>query len=231
MTHPDPTQYDTVAGEYADHAETAPYNALYDRPAMLELLGDVSGKRVFDAGCGPGFYLEELLARGADVLGCDASRAMVDLARERVGDGPDLRVQRLDAPFPWVDDASIDTVLSALVYHYLGDRRAFLAEVHRILRPNGTLVISTHHPTNDWVRLGGSYFANEVYTEVWSRGWEISSWRLPLTTLVDEFADAGFQVERLVEPQPLPEMAESHPKAWEKLTEVPAFIMFRLVKG
>jgi SAM-dependent methyltransferase len=61
---PDPAQYDVFADEYEDHAATAPYNALYDRPATLRLLGDVGGQRVLDAACGPGFYLEELRARG-----------------------------------------------------------------------------------------------------------------------------------------------------------------------
>lgn len=228
---PEPIQYDSFAAEYEEHAATAPYNALYDRPATLELIGDVEGKRVLDAGCGPGIYLAELIDRGAEVLGCDSSPQMVELARARVGDQADLRVHSLEEPFGWVEDHSIDLVLSALVYHYLNDRLGFLKEVHRMLRPDGVLVISTHHPTGDWQRLGGSYFAVEAVTERWSKGWEITAWRMPLTQLTAEFAEAGLLIERLVEPAPQPAMAESHPDSYRALSTEPGFILFRLVKS
>ena len=91
-----------------------------------------------------------------------------------------------------------------------------------------SLVISTHHPTNDWHRLGGSYFTEEPVTETWSKGWEITAWRTPLTTLSDEFAEAGFVIERLVEPLPDPAMATSHPETFEVLSSLPAFVLFRL---
>ena len=45
-------QYDVFADEFLDHAESGFFNAYYDRPACLALLGDVAGKRVLDAACG-----------------------------------------------------------------------------------------------------------------------------------------------------------------------------------
>lgn len=228
VTAPEPGQYDDFAEEYEDHAATAPWNALYDRPATLELVGDVAGRRVLDAACGPGFYLEALLAADADVAGCDASARMVGLARQRVGDGVDLRVHALEEPFAWIADGSLDLVLCALAYHYVNDRPAFLREVRRMLRPDGAFVISTHHPTMDWVRQGGSYFAEEAVTETWSTGWTVTAWRLPLTRLTAEIADAGFVIERLVEPLPAPEMATTHPDVYERLTTQPGFLLLRL---
>ncbi len=232
MPVPDPAQYDDFAAGYEAHAEVAPYNALYDRPATLALLGDVAGLTVLDAACGPGLYLTELLARGATVTACDASAEIVELARRRVrsevGTEADVRVHALEEPLHWLADGSVDVVLCALAYHYLNDRPAFLAEAHRVLRPGGSVVISTHHPTDDWRRLGGSYFDVSPVTETWSKGWEVTAWRLPLTLLCDEFAAAGFVIERLVEPQPDPAMATSHPHAHERLTTLPAFVLFRL---
>jgi hypothetical protein len=52
---------------------------------------------------------------------------------------------------------------------------------------------------------------------------------MPLTQLVREFADAGFLIERLVEPAPDPQMAESHPESFRRLSTEPGFIFFRLV--
>lgn len=40
VASPDPAQYDSFAAQYLEHATTAPYNALYDRPATLQLVGD-----------------------------------------------------------------------------------------------------------------------------------------------------------------------------------------------
>ncbi len=62
-------QYDVFADEFLDHAHDGFYNAHYDRPACLELLGEVAGRSVLDVACGPGLYAEELVARGARVSG------------------------------------------------------------------------------------------------------------------------------------------------------------------
>jgi SAM-dependent methyltransferase len=228
---PDPAQYNGFAAHYEEHAAVAPYNALYDRPATLRVVGDVAGRRVLDGACGPGFYVETFLAAGAEVIGCDAAPAMVDLARLRVGDRAQLEVHSLDDPFSWVEAQTIDVVVCALAYHYLSNRAGFLAEAHRMLRPGGSLVISTHHPTADWVRLGGSYFEESAVTEVWSTGWEITAWRVPLTQLCEEFTDAGFVIERLIEPLPDDDMRESHPDIYRKLSTAPGFIVFRLGKA
>ncbi len=79
---------------------------------------------------------------------------MIELASARVGE----RVHWLDDPFSWLGSGSVDVVLCALAYQCVTNRMGFLREVHRLLRREGVLVISTHHPTADWCRLGGSYF-------------------------------------------------------------------------
>ena len=76
--------YDSMAGMYEAHVASSAYNAHYERPALLSMLGDVSGKRVLDAACGPGLVVEELVSRGASVVAFDASEEMLELARSRV---------------------------------------------------------------------------------------------------------------------------------------------------
>ena len=80
---------------------------------------------MLDAGCGPGLYLEALRAGGAELIACDASPRMVELARARIGEGVELRVHSLDEPFDWIADDSIDVVLCALAYHYVNERPRF----------------------------------------------------------------------------------------------------------
>lgn len=103
------SQYDGMGEQYRQHAEDSACNAHYDRPAVLTELGEVAGKQVLDAACGPGFYALELIKRGAEVTAFDASQSMVDLARTRVG--PGIRTDRavLGEPLPY-EDASFDTV-------------------------------------------------------------------------------------------------------------------------
>ena len=223
--------YDRMADEFLAHAEDNAYNAHYDRPAVLDLLGDVAGRRVLDAGCGPGLYAEALLARGAEVLAFDASSAMVELAQARVGDRAEIRVARLDEPLPYADD-SVDLVVCALAIHYVADRHATFAEFHRVLRPGGAVVVSTQHPTTDWIRKGGSYFDRVLETDAWamqSGRHEVQYWREPLSDLCAAATDAGFVIQRLVEPRAPEIMRQRWPAEYEKLARRPGFLALRLL--
>lgn len=56
--------YEKLADAYAAMVDTKPHNAYLERPATLSLLPNVKGKRVLDAGCGPGVYSEWLVKHG-----------------------------------------------------------------------------------------------------------------------------------------------------------------------
>jgi 2-polyprenyl-3-methyl-5-hydroxy-6-metoxy-1,4-benzoquinol methylase len=186
---------------------------------------------VLDAGCGPGLYAEQLIARGAIVVGFDQSPEMVRLARRRVGDRLQVRVHDLNDPLDWIDDESFDAVVMALVLDHVDRRTEALRELHRVLRPGGRVVVSTQHPTSDWLRLGGSYFTAEPVEEDWHGGtWHVRYWRRPLSDTCAEFSQAGFLIDRLVEPRPASEMAERFPDDYAKLTREPGFVVFRLLK-
>jgi 2-polyprenyl-3-methyl-5-hydroxy-6-metoxy-1,4-benzoquinol methylase len=77
--------YDQFAEAYAADNEANAFNALYERPAMLALLGELHGKQVLDAGCGAGSLAEAMLDRGANVTGLELSERMAELARARPG--------------------------------------------------------------------------------------------------------------------------------------------------
>ena len=225
---PEP-QYDAFADEFEAHALTGLYNAHYDRPACLELLGDVQDAHVLDVGCGPGLYAAELVARGARVSGFDISPRMVELARARVP-GADLRVHDAARPL-WLSDDSVDVALWALGIEYVDDRVAALREIHRVLRPGGALVLSRMHPTGDWLRHGGSYFEPRVVEEVWSKGWRVRYWIAPLEQTCEELREAGFLIERLLEPRPAPSALEIGPDDVALLAREPrGFLAVRAVR-
>ena len=222
-------QYDSFASDFLDHASEGFFNALYDRPACLELLGDVDGKRVLDAACGPGLYAEELVRRGAVVVGFDQSPRMIDLCRIRVPSG-DFRVHDLADPLDWLGDASFDLVLLALAIEYVDDRVSALSELRRVLSPCGALVMSRQHPTADWLSNGGSYFESRIIEETWSKGWRLRYWLSPLERTCEEINKSGFLIERLLEPRPTTDAATLNPEEYERLQREPGFMTFRLVQ-
>lgn len=128
--------YDDMATAYAESSATNAYNACYERPASLALLGDVTGQRVLDAGCGPGLHAVELVARGATVTGLDSSAGLLAEARRVLGSRADLRAADLAEPLPLPDD-TFDAVLGSLVMHYIEDWVPTLREFHRVLVPGG----------------------------------------------------------------------------------------------
>ncbi|MGW0432052.1 class I SAM-dependent DNA methyltransferase [Micromonospora sp. NPDC003197] len=82
--------YDSFAEAYAAETESNLINGYYTRPAILDLAGDVAGRRILDVGCGAGPLLAELRDRGAIVTGIEPSAKMLALARQRLGDGTAL---------------------------------------------------------------------------------------------------------------------------------------------
>ncbi|OIV37831.1 hypothetical protein BIV57_09485 [Mangrovactinospora gilvigrisea] len=186
-------------GEFAAPAPDAPDTAGTDRRAILELAGAVRGRRILDLGCGPGRCAEELLRRGAAlVVGAEGSEARLEQARERLGgwlaggrEAParkggggrragtsaELHLHDLEEPLVFAGDASFDTAVMALAYHRVRDRAALLAEVRRVLRPGGVLLLSTAHPGAGAARP------------------------LTLEALFGELLGAGFVLEELREPR------------------------------
>lgn len=106
--------YDSFADAYAAETDEGLVNAHYERPEMLRLVGDVSGRRILDAGCGSGALSAALSSRGASVTGIDSSSEMLQLARRRAGDEMDLRLADIREPLPF-DDHSFDDVIASLV--------------------------------------------------------------------------------------------------------------------
>ncbi|WP_330180946.1 class I SAM-dependent methyltransferase [Nocardia sp. NBC_01503] len=236
----DPAQaynYDSIAEGYTTENETSLLNAYYERPAMLELAGEVTGRRILDAGCGSGPLFAELRDRGATVTGIDASAGMLELARGRLGTEADLRIADLADPLPFPDN-TFDDVAASLVLHYLRDWKPTLTEVRRVLRPGGRLIVSVEHPFAIWLaeRSSGEktdYFQTRERTEEWTMGGQIarlSFWDRPLHAMTDVFTAAGFRISVISEPPPVPAARELFPEAFREVpgTSFLGFLFFVL---
>ncbi|ANZ39175.1 methyltransferase [Lentzea guizhouensis] len=227
--------YDTLAKAYSESNETDIQNAYYERPAMLALAGDVTGRKILDAGCGAGPLMAELRERGAEVSGFDPSANMLELARERLGPDADLRKADLNDPLPYAD-RTFDDVIASLVLHYLEDWGPALEEIRRILKPGGRLLASVDHPfaihaIHRAQGLRTNYFETYNWTEVWDHAGEpvtMSFWNRPLHAMTGAFTAAGFELAGISEPLPVPEAQQLFPDDYRALTTSPSFLFFEL---
>jgi len=197
--------YDGFAAAYSASNENNLFNAYYARPEMIRLAGDVAGLKILDAGCGSGPLMEALRGKDAVVSGFDLSPAMVELARQRLGEDADVRVADLGAPLPYPDD-TFDLVVASLSLHYVKDWDSALAELRRVLKPGGRLIVSIIHPTvYAIVYPEADYFALTQYSEDYDFGegtvW-MTYWHRPLQDVINTFITAGFGIKTVTEPPP-----------------------------
>ena len=134
------TLWDDAASIYQDVMEPA---LREPHLSVRALAGDVDGLDTLDLGCGTGAMSELLGPAGARVTAVDLAPHMVAVARERLAGVPGIvGVEVMDAQALDLPDASFDLVVAALSLMFCPDHPAAFAEVHRVLRPGGRLVMA-----------------------------------------------------------------------------------------
>jgi SAM-dependent methyltransferase len=226
--------YETLAESFAAGIDTKPHNAFYERPATLSLLPEVKGKCVLDAGCGPGVYAEWLADHGAEVVALDVSPKMVELAKKRVGAKASVLQADIGQPLTFLQNESFDIVLSALALDYIEDWGRTFGEFYRVLTRPGYFIFSVGHPFADFLfHKPDDYFKTELVEFEWT-GFGIPvrmpSYRRPLGAVLDPLVEAGFSLERLLEPKPTEQFKQMDPVDYEELSKRPGFLCVRAIK-
>ncbi len=119
-------------------------DVLRRRRLVREALAAQPGERIVDVGCGPGFYVAELLEEvGPDgaVTGIDSSAPMLTIAAKRTEGAANAALHEGAATSLPVGDGEFEAALSVQVLEYVDDVTAALKEIHRALRPGGRVVI------------------------------------------------------------------------------------------
>ena len=118
-------------------------------PWMEEQLdGLAAAGPALDLGCGRGLWMERLGRRGMTVVGVERE---LDRAARAARYGPVVSGDAGDVPFP---DASMGVVWCTHVLHHLPDPRGVLAEIRRVLRPGGALLLAETVEDNPLLRAG-----------------------------------------------------------------------------
>jgi SAM-dependent methyltransferase len=114
-----------------------------EEPTVRGLLAELPPGRILDAACGTGRHSVWLAARGYEVVGVDASLDMLAKARAKL---PGTRFEPGELTALPLPDASVDAALCALALVHVQDLHPALAELARVVRPGGKIVISDVHP-------------------------------------------------------------------------------------
>lgn len=230
--------YQDLAFAYADKINTKPHNAYYDRPAMLSLMPELQGRKVLDAGCGPGAYAEQLVKRGAVVVAIDVSERMLELAEKRLQRSlkkgkVELRLADLTQPLKLADE-EFDFVNAPLCLDYIEDWQALFREFLRILKPGGVLLFSCGHPAFDADYFDTSnYFCVEQVESTWkgfSKHVQMPCYRRSLEEVIMPVIESGFSLDRVHEPQPTEDFLAVDPIRYRSLMHRPGFLCVRARK-
>ncbi len=206
-----PDIYDDFASQYAELAAKREEAGIEQEPIMprfLEMLGDVSGLTVLDAGCGEGYLARILARRGASVTGIDISPRLVEIARAKDPQGNiTYEVADLCQPLPAYKH-HFDLIVSHFVLNDVYDYRGFIITLGSVAKPGGRLVLSMNNPYSYVVRSHVTdYFDSGKafpYRGMVEEGVKVHFYHRTLQEYIDAFLAAGFQLQRLVD-VPTPE--------------------------
>lgn len=191
-------------------------------PDFKALLPDLTNKRVLDLGCGYGWHCRYAAEQGAQsVLGIDAAAKMLAVAREQTH-STKITYQQANIENFTAPAAAYDVVISSLVLHYVADFPAIIRQIHHWLAPQGIFQFTIEHPIftaeghQEWINDAQGqpqFFPVDHYFSEGPRqadfaGSVVTKYHHTLTTIIDGLLTNGFQLQRLIEPQPAPELRQ-----------------------
>jgi ubiquinone/menaquinone biosynthesis C-methylase UbiE len=239
-------EWDAFASEWIARCEEHRDNAregLLDE-WMLGVVGDVRGKRVIDLGCGEGRFCRMLAERGASTVGIDLQPTFIDYANGRRGSAEEYHLGDIQDLSGW-PSSSFDVAVSYITLVDVPDERATIDEAFRLLRSGGRFIVCTVSPmASAWMvdgpwcehsSTGEPHYVLDSYTDegprrvVWRSGHAVTNFHRTLSTMVNDFLDAGFTLVRLHEPVPNEAQLAKFPENRD-LGRVPIFMILDLAK-
>jgi len=121
----------------------------YESRLLLEMVGPRRAERILDVGCGTGIFTRDLLAAGAQVTGLELSLPMLRRAGKKASGLPFSMVQGDMRGLPFAD-GSFDKTISVTAIEFIEDARGAVAELFRVTRPGGRIVVASLNSLSPW---------------------------------------------------------------------------------
>ncbi len=224
--------YETFAKIYADSVDEKPIHVYYERPNTWSLLpASLANLEVLDVGCGSGWYAEKLITAAAKVTAIDLSPTMISLTKERLKGNATVLQANIENPLDFFSDEKFDIIIAPLVIHYVWDWQALFKEFARVLKPQGLFIFSTHQPHSVFQQFKlNCYFEKQIIHDHWpSLNIDVKYYHHTLHDLVDSLYQAGFIIERLLEPLPTEGLKENM-AMYDAIAKQPWFLFIRAKK-
>ena len=216
-------------GDEGDYARQSLLN-----PTIFNLLGDVNGKTILDAGCGNGYLCRLLAQRGAKVTGLEPAYVLIQYAIKREKKEP-LYIDYIQADLTtWRSEKRFDIVIANMVLMDIPDYEAALDTCFVHLQPGGELILSLTHPcfegSDSEYRTQGHLIVKE-YFEIYQikQQWSERIHR-PLSDYFRALLARGSEVQAVIEPK-LDESQAQYPVEQERNLHVPGFIVIKVGKS
>jgi SAM-dependent methyltransferase len=189
----------------------------------------VSGRgfnRALDVGCGEGRFCRIMQGQAIDTVGIDPTVALIERARglDPAGDYRVAHAETIDLP-----DHSFDLAVCYLSLIDIDALQSAIAQIHRVLRPGGVLLIANLQSFNTaagpdgWTadsdgiqRFSIDHYLDERVQWVAWAGIRVQNWHRPLGTYMQALLGAGFKLRHFAEPEPVggdPDKAERYRRA------------------
>lgn len=149
----DALKWDKVAPDYiksikrekSSYLKYLIYESLFSN--ILDLVGDIKNKVILDAGCGEGRLSRLLTEQGGDVYGCDVSSTMIKEAILNESSQPQgIKYFTHDLTDPLSGGRMYDLIIANLVLFNVHDLSSVVANISKVLKPNGEFIFSLLHP-------------------------------------------------------------------------------------
>lgn len=198
--------YDKLVGLEGDRNHKFVIN-----PTIFDLLGDLAGKKVLDAGCGNGYLSQRLGEVAERVVGVDFTEDLIDIAKKR-NNKKNIEYIVGDLEHLNFDDQLFDIVLCNLVLMDVENINKVMKELSRVLKIDGLMIISILHPcfenppnTESLIdgkgekkgRLIKKYFTTGLMID---KGNSYQHYHHTLTDYLNSFAEVNLFIEKIVEP-------------------------------
>lgn len=210
------------------------WNKCIEVPAMESLVsGKVKNKVALDLGCGSGLFTVKLSNWGAKPRGVDVAEEMIKIARSNFSN---LSFDVGDAEKLQYADDSFDVITSSLALHYIQNLQNVFKEAARVLKLEGKIYFSMHHPlfkNHKTVDVNGQkekvlkpYFNNDqVEWGMFEGKMLVHTYHHTLEDIAKALNTSGFVINQILEPKPIPSSKDINPKDFETASNFPTFIV------